>query len=129
MRIFLAFSGFFGFTSVILGSYASHGLKSILSPEQILTFKLGIQYQMYHAIALLAIAILCHLFTSRLIRAAGWLFIIGIIFFCGTLYSITYFGLPNYRTAPVGGVSFIIGWFFLFLAAWGLPNKRSISGL
>lgn len=124
VRIFLALSGLFGCTSVILGSYASHGLKSILSAEQILTFKLGVQYQMYHAIALLAVAILCHLFTSRLIKTAGWLFVIGILFFCGTLYSITYFGLPNYKTAPIGGFAFIFGWLLLLIAAWKLPTKQ-----
>lgn len=122
-RILLTLSGFFGFTGVILGSYASHGLTKTLTPEQILTFKLGVQYQMYHAIALLGIAILAHLFASRLIQVAGWLFVIGILFFSGTLYSITYFGLPNMGTAPVGGVAFIIGWFLLCIAAWKVSAK------
>lgn len=123
-RIFLALSGLFGSSAVALGAYASHGLTSILSEAQITTFKLGVQYQMYHAIALLAVAILCYLFSSRLIRVAGWFFVIGILFFCGTLYSITYFGMANYRTAPIGGVLLILGWFLLFISAWTVPSKR-----
>lgn len=125
-RVFLTLASFFGFTGVILGSYASHGLKSVLSEAQILTFKLGVQYQLYHAIALLGIAALCYLFSSRLIQATGWLFTIGILFFSGTLYSITYFGLPNVGTAPIGGVAFILGWFLLCIAAWKVPAKQSI---
>jgi len=122
-RIFLALAGFFGCTGVILGSYSAHGLTKVLSPTQVTIFKLGVQYQMYHALALLAVAILARLYSSKLINAAGWLFTLGIVFFAGTMYAITYLGLPNVGTAPVGGVAFIVGWFLLCLAAWKAPAK------
>lgn len=122
-RIFLALAGFFGCSGVILGSYSAHGLTKVLSPDQIAIFKLGVQYQMYHAIALIGVAILTKLFTSKLLTTAGWLFTIGILFFAGTMYSITYFTLPNIGTAPIGGIAFIVGWFLICLAAWKLPAK------
>lgn len=122
-RVFLTLAGFFGGTGVILGSFSAHGLTKVLSPEKIVIFKMGVQYQMYHAIALLGIAILTKLFSSKLIDAAGWLFTLGIIFFAGTMYSITYLGLPNVGTAPVGGVAFIVGWLLLCIAAWQTPAK------
>ena len=125
IRIFLALGGFFGFTGVILGTIGSHVLKhTSLTPDQIATFKLGVQYQIYHAITLVAVAILCYLFTSKLIKIAGGLFTLGIIFFSGTLYAITWGGLPNVGTAPVGGVAFIVGWFLLFIAAFTIPNNK-----
>lgn len=126
IRIFLALGGFFGFTGVILGTIGSHVLKhTSLTPDQITTFKLGVQYQMYHSIALVAVALLCYLFTSKLIKIAGGLFTIGIIFFSGTLYAITWGGLPNiWYTAPTGGVAFIVGWFLLFVAAFTLPSNK-----
>lgn len=122
-RVFLALAGFFGSTGVILGSYSAHGLTKVLSPEKIVIFKMGVQYQMYHAIALLGIAILTKLYSSKLVNATGWLFTIGILFFAGTMYSITYLGLPNIGTAPIGGVAFIVGWFLLCIAAWQAPAK------
>lgn len=125
IRIFLALGGFFGFTGIILGTISSHVLKhTALTPDQIAIFKLGVQYQMYHAVALIAIAILCYLFTSKLFQIAGGLFTLGIIFFSGTMYAITWGGLPNVGTAPIGGFAFIIGWLLLVIAAFTIPNSK-----
>lgn len=129
VRIFLALGSFFGFTGIILGTISSHVLqKTTLTPEQITTFKLGVQYQMYHAIALVVVAVLCYLFTnkltSNLIKITGVLFTFGIIFFSGTLYAITWGGLPNIGTAPIGGFALIIGWFLLLIAAFTISNNK-----
>lgn len=122
-RTFLALAGFFGCSGIILGSYSAHGLTKVLSADQVTIFKLGVQYQMYHAIALIGIAILTKLYASKLINMVGWLFVIGILFFAGTMYSITYLALPNIGTAPIGGMAFIIGWFLLCLIAWKTPTQ------
>lgn len=117
-RLFLLFSGFFGATGIILGSLASHALTSILTDKQLEIFRLGVQYQMFHAVALLGIGAWLSIQKNRFITVAGWLFIIGIILFSGTMYGITYLGLPNAGTAPIGGFAFILGWLSLIVAAF-----------
>lgn len=116
-RLFLALAGFFGASGVILGSLASHAFKATLTEPQIAIFKLGVQYQMYHALALLGVAAWLNYAQQRLIMIAGILFGIGILFFSGTMYSITYLALPNIGTAPIGGIALILGWLCLLLAA------------
>lgn len=117
-RLFFAFAGFFGASGVILGSLASHALNTVLTAHQIEIFKLGIQYQMYHTLALFAVGIWLHFQKSRFLIMAGWLFIVGIILFSGTLYSITYLSLPINGTAPIGGFAFIIAWLLVIIAAF-----------
>lgn len=117
-RVFLALAGFFGAVSVILGSLASHAFKNMLTPAQIEIFKLGVQYQMYHALALLGVAVWLNYQKSRLLVISGLLFSVGILFFSGTMYSITYFGLPNIGTAPIGGFAFIFAWILLIVKAF-----------
>lgn len=117
-RLFLLFSGFFGATGIILGSLASHALTSILTDKQLEIFRLGVQYQMFHAVALLGIGAWVSIQKNRFITVAGWLFIIGIILFSGTMYGITYLGFPNAGTAPIGGFAFILGWLSLIVAAF-----------
>lgn len=116
-RLFLAFAGFFGTTGIILGSLASHALTPILSAKDLDIFKLGIQYQMYHALALLGLAVWLNYQCNRILIIAGWLFVIGILLFCGTMYGITYLQLPNIGTAPIGGFALIFGWLALIVAA------------
>lgn len=116
-RLFLAIAGFYGSTGIMLGSLASHALNHRLSVQQIEIFKLGVQYQMYHALALLGIAAWLNYQHKRALIIAGWLFIFGILFFSGTMYSITYLQLPNIGTAPIGGFAFIFGWLLLIVAA------------
>lgn len=117
-RFFLIFAGFFGATGIILGALASHGLSHILSSQNMIIFKLGVEYQMYHTVALLAIAAWLNYQRNRFIILSGWLFILGIICFSGTMYGITYLQLPNIGTAPVGGFAFILGWVLLIVAAF-----------
>jgi len=117
-RIFLLLAGFFGATAIILGSLSSHALNHILSSNQLDIFKLGVQYQMYHALVLLAVGIWLNHKKSRFLVIAGWLFVVGIIFFSGTMYCITYLNLPNIGTAPIGGFAFIFGWLVLMVAGY-----------
>jgi uncharacterized membrane protein YgdD (TMEM256/DUF423 family) len=116
-RIFLALAGFFGATSIILGSLASHALKNKLTVSQLATFQLGVQYQMLHTIALLAIAIWLHYRHDKLIKLVGIFFCLGILLFSGTLYSVTCLGSTNSGTAPIGGMAFILGWLLLIVVA------------
>ncbi|MCE9679143.1 DUF423 domain-containing protein [Shewanella sp. AS1] len=108
-----------GFLAVALGAFASHGLKNITSPEMIAIFNLGVEYQFYHTFALIAVAFSGHWLKSRLIDWAGYLFILGIGLFSGSLYLYALFGTKwTGPVTPIGGVCFLLGWLFIAVTVW-----------
>lgn len=121
LRGFLLLAALFGFTGVGLGAFAAHALKSRLSPEYLAVFQTGVHYQMLHALALLAVALLLRQLPGRLLLAAGSLFALGILLFSGSLYALTLSGISALGViTPLGGLAFLVGWFCLGLAAWRL---------
>lgn len=124
-KTFLQIGCLFALLGVVLGAFGAHGLESRLSPERLATFETGARYQMYHALALVAVAILtAFLKDQRFVRIAGWLFVIGIFLFSGSIYLLAcreLIGLTTWRwlgpLTPIGGICLIIGWGLLFLAA------------
>ena len=123
-RSFLAAGALFGLLSVALGAFAAHGLQSSLSADLLNVFHTGVQYQMYHALALLFTGLLVQRAPSRSATVAGWLFIIGIVLFSGSLYvlaltQVTAFGIVT----PLGGLAFLAGWFALFMAALSVKSQ------
>jgi uncharacterized membrane protein YgdD (TMEM256/DUF423 family) len=105
-----------GFLSVVLGAFAAHGLETRLPPADLATFEVGVRYQMYHALALLAVALVLARWPGSLGAAAGWSFLIGTVLFSGSLYLLVLTG-PRALGAvtPFGGVAFLLGWAFLAL--------------
>lgn len=121
VRGFLLLAAFFGFTGVGLGAFAAHGLKSRLSPEYLAVFQTGVHYQMLHALALLALALLVRQLPGRLLLAAGYLFTLGIVLFSGSLYALTLSGVSALgMITPLGGLAFLAGWLCLGVSAWRL---------
>jgi uncharacterized membrane protein YgdD (TMEM256/DUF423 family) len=121
-RNFLITGSLFGAIAVALGAFGAHGLKEIVPPETVTTFQTGVQYQMYHALALLVVGILFEKFSDKWMKWAGACFITGIILFSGSLYLLTAFkaadqvGLKGIGIiTPFGGVFFILGWLFLLM--------------
>jgi uncharacterized membrane protein YgdD (TMEM256/DUF423 family) len=117
-----------GALSVALGAFAAHSLKQHVSDYAVGIFETAVRYQFYHAFALLAAGILYKDFPNKIIQWAGKLFIAGIIFFCISLYLLTFIKaavLPGYdwvgAITPVGGLCFIAGWLCLFL---GIRRKE-----
>jgi len=117
-----------GALSVALGAFAAHSLKQHVSDYAVGIFETAVRYQFYHAFALLAVGILYKDFPNKIIQWAGKLFIAGIIFFCISLYLLTFIKaavLPGYdwvgAITPVGGLCFIAGWLCLFL---GIRRKE-----
>lgn len=120
VRVFFLIAGISGFLSVGIGAFAAHGLKKILTPEMIETVKTAAQYQMYHALALLVIALLLVQKPSvRGLKASGWAFILGTLMFSGSLYSLA-LGGPRLLgpITPLGGLCFLIGWILLAISGW-----------
>lgn len=119
LRLFVLLAAFFGFTGVALGAFAAHGLKQRLSAEYLAVFQTGVHYQMLHALALLALALLAPHLPGRLLPVAGGLFTLGILLFSGSLYLLTLTGIGKLGIiTPFGGLAFLGGWACLALAAW-----------
>ena len=119
---FLQTSALLGALSVVLGAFAAHGLKKVLSPENLSVFETGVRYQFYHVFALLAAGILYANFPSSLMKWAGFLFICGILLFSGSLYLLCFIKQQALHLewvgaiTPFGGAAFIGGWVLLFVA-------------
>ncbi|TBR61077.1 DUF423 domain-containing protein [Mastigocladus laminosus UU774] len=122
-QIFLSLAAILGGLSVAAGAFASHALRERISERSLLIFETGARYQMYHALALLAVAILLLNIKSPSpsLIASGWLFVIGIAIFSGSLYALSLTGVKYLGAiTPLGGAALIAGWFALAVAAWNL---------
>jgi len=116
-KTFLSLGALFGGIAVALGAFGAHSLKKIVSADVVSVFQTGVQYQMYHTLALLVVAIVYERLPNRWIKWSGTLFSFGILFFSGSLYLITALkaeerSIPAFIGAltPVGGLLFILGW-------------------
>lgn len=122
-QIFLSVAAILGGLSVGAGAFASHALREKISERSLEIFETGARYQMYHALALLLVAILISRTESPqpTLIASGWLFIIGIAIFSGSLYALSLTGIKSLGAiAPLGGTAFLVGWGALAFAAWNL---------
>jgi len=120
--------GICGAIAVGAGAFGAHGLKTAISPEALTIFETAARYNMYHALAIVAAAIVAERSTSRAPRLAGLLFLIGIILFSGSLYAMALSDM-KWRflgaITPFGGLSMIIGWILLGVAAAARPSTNS----
>jgi len=107
-----------GFLAVALGAFAAHGLKNHVEPAKILIFETGVRFQMYHAFALIAASWVATAKPSRSAGSAIVFFQVGIVFFSGSLYLLTFFPWKWLGPiTPLGGVCLLIGWALLAVAA------------
>lgn len=111
-KLFLMLAGLNGFLAVGLGAFAAHGLRDRLSPELLNTFQTGVQYHMYHALALFGVALLTVNYpSSTLLKYSGYLFLLGIVLFSGSLYVLSVSGIRWLGAiTPIGGVCFLAAW-------------------
>lgn len=124
VRVFLAIAAVLGGTAVAAGAFGSHALKTRLSDRALEIFDLGTRYQMYHALALLLVALLllqttaAQPFAQPLLTAAGVAFIAGVAIFSGSLYALSLTGVKWLgAVTPLGGVALMVGWGCLAIAA------------
>ena len=116
MRIFFALGALFAGLAVAFGAFGAHALRASLTADDLATFEVGVRYQMYHALALLAVAWATTRWESGAVPAAGWLFVAGIVVFSGSLYVLVLTGQRWLgAVTPLGGVAFLVGWALL---AW-----------
>lgn len=119
---YLIAGSFFGALAVALGAFGAHALKEIVPPETVAAFQTGVQYQMYHALALLSIGIIFDRFSNKWMKWAGNSFIAGIFLFSGSLFLLTALKAADQTgfkgvgiITPFGGVFFILGWLSLLM--------------
>jgi len=123
-KLFLLSGSLLGGIAVILGAFGAHGLKKYVPAETVGTFQTGVQYQMYHALALVLAAIVFEKAGQQnLMQWAGYCFLIGIILFSGSLYLLTAMkatgkvGLEGIGiVTPFGGLFLIAGWLLFFIS-------------
>jgi uncharacterized membrane protein YgdD (TMEM256/DUF423 family) len=100
------------FIAVALGAFGAHGLRNTLEPRMLEVFEVGVRYQMYHALALVAVG------TVSNANLAGWFFLAGTVLFSGSLYGLALTGARFFGPiTPLGGLCFLVGWAMVAKAA------------
>lgn len=122
-RLWTLIAALLGATGVGMAAYASHGLGFIADGAQReatrATLQLAVQIQLFHALALLATGIWARLQPSRWLAAAGALFLLGVLLFCGLIYLRIFTGTEALRPlVPWGGTSLMLAWLCLGFAGW-----------
>lgn len=114
MKTFLVIGAINGFIAVALGAFGAHGLEGKISESAIKTWEKAVNYQMFHTVTLLITGVTLLKVQSSALIWAGWMFIIGIILFSGSLYIYSTTGVRSLAMiTPFGGVFFLIGWVLL----------------
>jgi uncharacterized membrane protein YgdD (TMEM256/DUF423 family) len=118
-RLFFGLGSVFAFLGVAAGAFGAHALRERIGIDRLDTFKTGAQYQLIHALALLAVAFATTRWPGGLTTAAGWLFVAGIVLFSFSLYALAITDVKVLGAiTPLGGLCFLIGWVCLAVAAW-----------
>lgn len=117
-RVFFTLGAVSGLLGVAAGAFGAHALRERLAPDLLAVFETGARYQMYHALALLAVGWATTRWPGPLPLWAGWLFAVGTLIFSGSLYLLALTGLRWLgAVTPAGGLCFLAGWLCLALAA------------
>lgn len=121
-KLFLALGATYGFLGVAFGAFGAHALRHRLSPELLSAWKTGVEYQFYHAFALLVVGWLLRSFSSSALQLAGLSFAVGVLLFSGSLYALALSGVRGLGViTPVGGLLFLVGWTCLIVAVLRQP--------
>ncbi len=125
--LILRSAAIFAGLAVILGALGAHALKSVLAPESLASFITAVRYQMWHSLALLALALI-----AQNIKLSPWIFrlwVLGIILFSGSIYLLTIDELIGVNLSflgpitPLGGLTLIAGWILLAASTSASPKN------
>ncbi len=123
-RVFLAAGAISGGLAVAAGAFGAHALRARLPPDLLAVFQTGAQYQLAHALALLACGWMVGRAPGAAAALAGWLFLAGTVLFSGSLYALALSGIRALGAiTPFGGVAFLVGWAALAWAALRMPGR------
>ena len=118
-RIVLAIAALLGAAAVLLGAFGAHALRDTLDERAIAIWHTAVEYQFWHVLASMGVALLAREGGSVCLRIAAVAFVAGIVLFCGSLYALA-LGAPRLIgvLTPFGGIGFIVGWIALAVHAW-----------
>lgn len=123
MRVAVVCGALSGFIAILLTAWAAHGLRAVVSPEDVERVLVGTRLQLWHALALLAVGALVAVRPARLLDVTIWAFVLGTLLFSGTLYLRAFSGSTALSfLTPIGGGALMAGW--LLLAWYGFKQRR-----
>ena len=108
-----------GMTAVALSAFGAHALEGVISERLMDVFQTAADYQFYHSLALLLVALLgVNYPSSKKLKWTTGLFTVGIVLFSGSLYLLSLSGIRWLgMVTPIGGIAFILGWLTLAIFA------------
>jgi uncharacterized membrane protein YgdD (TMEM256/DUF423 family) len=123
---YLSIACYLGALTVAMGAFGAHALKTLVDEHSLAIYDTAIRYQFFHVLALALSALIYKSHPNKLVLQSGLFFLLGIFFFSGSLYLLTYkavigadgFGWVGPVT-PIGGLFFILGWILL-----GMGSKK-----
>lgn len=122
-RTFIILGALSGFLSVSFGAFGAHAIKQWMSADLMAIYQTAVSYQMYHSLGLILIALVYQQQQHKMIKAAGWLMLSGIIVFSGSLYTLA---LTDSRwlgaITPIGGILLLLAWLLL---GFGVSKKTA----
>lgn len=117
-KLMVMLAGLFGFLGVGFGAFGAHALKARLTPELLAIYRTAVEYQFWHALALLAAGLLATSRPGPMLALSGWSFTLGILLFSGSLYALALSGVRVLGAiTPIGGLLFLAGWVLLSIHA------------
>jgi uncharacterized membrane protein YgdD (TMEM256/DUF423 family) len=119
-KLFIILGSCSGMLAVVFGAFGAHALKGRLDDYALGVYETAVQYHFYHSFALLAVGIIALSQPQTvMLRSSGWLFLIGLLVFSGSLYVLSLTGARWLgAVTPLGGLAFIGGWACLAVSGW-----------
>lgn len=129
-KAILVTASILGIIGIILGAFAAHGLKQLVSADSIQTFETGVKYQLYHALFLLFVGS-AGVVQRKFKKSIYYLILIGVIFFSGSIYGLATNDISSFDfktigfVTPIGGLLIIMGWAVLLINFLKLETDKS----
>lgn len=127
-RNLLIVGALFGLIAIILGAFAAHGLKPLLSSESMMTFETGVKYQMYSGLFLLLLGS-TNIAAEKVKKTCFYLTTFGVILFSGSIFLLSTNSLTSFDfrligfITPIGGSLMIFAWLVLLISFFKLKKK------
>jgi uncharacterized membrane protein YgdD (TMEM256/DUF423 family) len=117
--LLLALGSFLAGSAIAGGAFGAHFLKDVLDTSMLAVFDTATRYQMYHGLGLCIVAWAVDRYPQKRLEPSGWLFLVGIVLFSGSLYGVSLTGMRWLgAVTPIGGVILLVGWFLLGYRVW-----------
>lgn len=129
-RKLILLGSFLALVAVVLGALAAHALKEVLTVDQLSSFNTAVRYQMYHALALIAIAPTKYL-TEAVKKVTFYMMGVGVLLFSGSIYILVTGPIIEVDlkflgpVTPLGGLLLIITWFYIIMSVLRYKGKNN----